>query len=63
MEVRLRKMFQWVGDDSLCSPRNSIGMLPEQQRTLRIWRRQIREQMHDSYEACNHSANGCTLTS
>ena len=49
MEVRLRKMFQWVSDDSLCSPRNSIGMLPEEQRTLRIRRRQ----MCDSYEACN----------
>ena len=53
MESRLRKMFQWVGDDSLCSPRNSIGLLPEEQRTLRIRRRQIREQMRDSYEACN----------
>tara|TARA_Y100001934_G_scaffold201275_1_gene237302 strand:+ start:506 stop:1057 length:552 start_codon:yes stop_codon:yes gene_type:complete len=49
MEVRLRKVLQSVGDDSLCSPRNSIRMLPEEQRTLRIRRRQIR----DSYEACN----------
>ena len=53
MEVRLRKMFQWVGDDRLCSPRNSIGMLPEEQRTLHIRRRQIHEQMRESYEARN----------
>ena len=53
MVIRLKEMFRWAGDNAMCSPANSVGMSPEEQRTLRIRRRHLRERMRDSYVSCH----------
>ena len=46
---RLKEMFRWVGDNQYCCPASNVGMLPEEQRTLRIKRKALRQRMRDSY--------------
>lgn len=52
MTGRLKEMLRWVGSDRLCGPANTVGMLPEEQRILRIKRRELRERMRESYMSC-----------
>lgn len=49
----LKKVFQWVGNDTICFPTDYVRLAPEEQRKIRMRRGSLREKMREGYIAAN----------